>query len=132
MKGPNVILEKSFEFAIEIVKFTSKIAKEKQEYVITKQLLKSGTSIGANVSEAAFAQSKLDFIHKLSIGLKEANESRYWLNLLKQTNYMNIIEFENLMTLNNDILYLLTKSIKTAKENLRTSNLAKKNNLPKT
>ncbi len=126
MKGANIILDKSAEFAIAIVKCTSQVAKEKQEYVITKQLLKSGTSIGANVSESEYAQSKLDFIHKLSISLKEANESRYWINILKQTNYISLAEFDYLMSLINGIIYLLSKSIKTAKENLRKENEAKK------
>ena len=121
MKGPDIIREKSIEFAILIIKCTSRIAKEKQEYIISKQLLKSGTSIGANVSEAAFAQSKPDFIHKLSIALKESNESKYWLKLLQQTNFLNSTEIESMMGLNEDLIRLISKSIKTAKENLEST-----------
>lgn len=118
MKAPNVCLDKSVEFSIAIVKCTERIAKEKNEYVLTKQLLKSGTSIGANVSEAVYAQSKPDFIHKLSIALKEAKESYYWLKLLRTTGYLNQSEFDHIISLNNDLLNLLSKSIRTSKKNL--------------
>ncbi|MFZ7146607.1 MAG: four helix bundle protein [Bacteroidota bacterium] len=123
MTNPSILREKSTEFGRSIIKCVSNISKEKKEYVLSKQLLKSGTSIGANISEAAFAQSKSDFIHKLSISLKEANESRYWLNLLNQTNYLKEEEYKYLLSLNNDIIYLLIKSIKTAKVNLAATQM---------
>lgn len=84
----NIILKKSTEFALNIIK-TYKLLIENKEYVISKQLLRSGTSIGALVTESEHAESKADFIHKLSIALKEANESRYWLYLLFESGYLN-------------------------------------------
>ena len=93
---------------------------------MTKQLLRSGTSIGANISEGIYAQSKPDFIHKYSIALKEAKESSYWLKLLIDTNYLNKSESENLTRLNNDLINLLSTSIRTAKENLKKSNSSTK------
>ena len=95
MEKKNVIKEKSFEFAKEIV-YLYKVLAEKREYVLSKQLLRSGTSIGANIREAEHAQSKADFIHKLSISLKEANETEYWLDLLFETKYLNELEFQNI------------------------------------
>jgi four helix bundle protein len=84
----NIIKEKSYKFAVRIVKLYRYLTKEKKEYVLSKQILRSGTSIGALVYEAKFAQSKKDFINKLSIALKEANESSYWLLLLSDTGYL--------------------------------------------
>jgi four helix bundle protein len=81
MEKKNIIKDKSFVFAVEIV-YLCKILTEKKEFELSKQLLRSGTSIGANIREAEHAQSKADFIHKLSISLKEANETEYWLDLL--------------------------------------------------
>jgi len=112
----NVIKEKSFSFAIEIVSL-HKVLIEKKEFVISKQLLRSGTSIGANVREAEHAQSKVDFIHKLSISLKEANETEYWLDLLYETKYLEISEFENIKTKIIELLKLLTSIIITSKTN---------------
>mgnify|MGYP000869971896 FL=1 len=91
----NVIKEKSFLFAIEIVSLY-KILVERKEFVLSKQLLRSGTSIGANVRESEHAQSKADFIHKLSIALKEANETEYWLDLLYETKYVSESEFQSI------------------------------------
>jgi four helix bundle protein len=88
MENKNVIKEKSFLFAIEIVALYKTLTDQK-EFVLSKQLLRSGTSIGANVREAEHAQSKADFIHKLSISLKEANETEYWLDLLYETKYLS-------------------------------------------
>jgi len=83
----NVIKDKSFKFAVRIINLYKKLIAEK-EYVLSKQLLRSGTSVGANVREAQNAQSPKDFIHKLSISQKEADESLYWIELLKETNYI--------------------------------------------
>lgn len=114
MEKKNVIKEKSFEFAKEIV-YLYKVLAEKKEYVLSKQLLRSGTSIGANVREAEHAQSKADFIHKLSISLKEANETEYWLDLLYETNYLNDMEFQDIKNKNIELLKLLTSIINTSK-----------------
>lgn len=85
--GENVVLEKSFNFAVRIVELSKHLVQEKREYVLSKQVLRSGTAIGALAREAQHAESKADFIHKLSIALKEANETDYWLLLLYKTNY---------------------------------------------
>ncbi|MDE1191126.1 MAG: four helix bundle protein [Arachidicoccus sp.] len=90
---------------------------EKREYVLSKQLLRSGTSIGANIREAEQAQSKIDFIHKLSIALKEANETEYWLELLNQSGYLEQKLFESLYIDCKEMLKLLTSIIKTSKQN---------------
>ena len=79
----NILKDKSYIFAIEIVKLSQLLVKDKKEFVLSKQLLRSGTAVGALIREAEFAQSKPDFIHKMSISLKEANETIYWLDLLK-------------------------------------------------
>ena len=110
----NVIKEKSFLFAIEIVSLY-KILVERKEFVLSKQLLRSGTSIGANVRESEHSQSKADFIHKLSIALKEANETEYWLDLLHETKYLSQIEFENIKPSIIELLKLLTSIINTSK-----------------
>jgi len=110
----NVIKEKSFLFAIEIVSIY-KVLAERKEFVLSKQVLLSGTSIGANVRESEHAQSKADFIHKLSISLKEANETEYWLDLLYETKYITQIEFENIKPKIIELLKLLTSIINTSK-----------------
>ena len=92
----NIIKTKSFSFALRIVKLHQFLNQEKREYVISKQLLRSGTSVGALVRESEQAESKLDFIHKLAIAQKEANESDYWLELLYQSEYLNEIQFQSL------------------------------------
>ena len=115
MEKKNVIKEKSFEFAKEIV-YLYKVLAEKREYVLSKQLLRSETSIGANIREAEHAQSKADFIHKLSISLKEANETEYWLDLLFETRYLTIEEFQNVKNKNTEILKILTSIINTSKK----------------
>jgi four helix bundle protein len=114
MEKKNIIKEKSFAFAIEIVTIY-KILSEKREFVLSKQMLRSGTSIGANIREAEHAQSKADFIHKLSISLKEANETEYWLDLLFETNYLTESEFQNIKIKIVEILKLLTSIINTSK-----------------
>ena len=93
MKKDNVIKTKSYLFAVRIVNLYKFLTEEKKEFVMSKQLLRSGTSIGANVREAEQAESKADFIHKLSIALKEANETEYWLDLLQETKFLNNSEY---------------------------------------
>ena len=102
----NVIKIKSFDFAIEIVSLYKEISVNKREYIMSKQLLKSGTSIGANVREAEFAQSKPDFISKMSISLKEANETDYWLELLYKTDYIDKETFQRFKLKSSEILIL--------------------------
>ena len=114
----NVLLDKSKLFAIRIVNLYKYLCNDKKEYVLSKQILRSGTSIGANVKESIYAQSKLDFISKLSIALKEASETEYWLELLYQTEYVNSIQFESIHNDCVELLKLLTAIIKSSKRNL--------------
>ncbi|ABQ04420.1 four helix bundle protein [Flavobacterium johnsoniae] len=114
MEKKNIIKEKSFAFAIDIVNLY-KVLIEKKEFVLSRQVVRSGTSIGANIRESEHAQSKADFIHKLSISLKEANETEYWLDLLYETKYLSEIEFQNIKPKIIELLRLLTSIIKTSK-----------------
>jgi len=109
----SVLEEKSFIFAIRIVNLNRYLFDVKHEYTISKQLLRSGTSIGANISEAQFAQSKGDFGSKMQIALKEANETRYWIRLLAATDYLSLIESESLISDCNELISLLTSTCKT-------------------
>jgi four helix bundle protein len=112
----NVILEKSFEFALNIIEY-SETLESKRKFVIATQLLKSGTSIGANINEAQSAESKADFIHKLKIADKEANEVSYWLKLCKYSEaYPNPIGLENQLI---EIKKLLSSIISKAKMNIK-------------
>lgn len=118
MKQENIILDKSFTFVVRIVKFYKYLCDEKREYVLSKQLLRCGTSVGANVNEAQAAQSKADFISKLSISSKEARETNYWVNLLIETKYLNI-EDTHVKSLKEDteeIIKLLTSIIKPSQD----------------
>jgi len=96
MKPENVVQQKSYAFAVRIVKLYQYLTSTKKEYVLSKQILRSGTSIGANVEEAIGGQSKADFISKLSIAYKEARETSYWLRLLKDTDYLTEKEFQSI------------------------------------
>ena len=115
----NPLKEKSYFFALSVVKTCQFLVNEKKEYVISKQLLRSGTSIGANVEEANQAESKADFIHKLSIANKEANETHYWLRILRDTNYLDSETTNGLLLSCEELLKILTASIKSAKQNLK-------------
>lgn len=112
-----IIENKSFEFAIRIVNLYKYLTTEKKEYVLSKQLLKSGTSIGANVSEGEQAQSKADFHSKMCIALKEANETYYWLRLLFATDYINEKEYASIEIDIKEIVALLTSICKTTQQN---------------
>lgn len=117
MSSNSVILEKSLDFAARIVKLHDYLIKEKKESTISKQIIRSGTSIGANANEAIYGISKADFISKLQISLKETAETEYWIRLLIKSNY---ISEENGNSLLNDCLEIkriLVSSLKTAKEN---------------
>lgn len=109
MKTNNIIQEKSFAFAIRIVNLYKYLISEKKEFVLSKQLLRSGTSIGANIEEAIGGVSKKDFSHKLSISYKEARESIYWLKLLNKTDYISDNEFESLHNDAEEICKILGK-----------------------
>ena len=117
----NILKTKSFDFAVRIVNLFKFLKEDKKEFVLSKQILRSGTSVGAMVREAEHAQSKLDFIHKLSIAQKEINETIYWLELLVATNYIDKNVFESINTDAIEIIKLTTSSIKTAKQSLTTN-----------
>lgn len=106
---------KSYAFAVRIVKLAQYLQTEKKEFVLSKQVLKSGTAIGALYREAEYGQSKPDFISKMSIALKEANESLYWLSLLKDTDYIEEKMFKSLLSDCTVLVKLLTASVKTSK-----------------
>ena len=113
MDYENAIEEKSFEFAVRIVNLTKYIRRKEKEFVLTKQLLRCGTSIGANVSEAQRAQSRADFYSKMSIALKEANETHYWLRLLYRTEYLTKSEFESMKRDAVELIRILVAICKT-------------------
>ena len=112
------VADKSKQFAVRIIKFSRFLNEEKREYIIAKQIFRSGTSIGANIRESKNAQSDVDFIHKLSIALKEADETAYWLELLVESEIIDNNIFNSLYNDLSEIIALLTSSIKTAKNNI--------------
>lgn len=113
--GHGALYDKAMMFAIRIVNLYKYLKEEKDEYIMSKQVLRSGTSIGANISEGFGAESRVDFSHKLSIALKEANETRYWLNLLQATCFISEQQYDSLESDLKEIISLLTASIKTCK-----------------
>lgn len=113
----SIVKSKSFAFSVRVVNFYKVLHSERKEFVMSKQFLRSGTSVGANVREAINGQRKADFIHKLAIAQKECDESLYWLELLKETNYINETEF---ISMNNDateLLKIIRSIILTSKSN---------------
>jgi four helix bundle protein len=112
-----VLEKKSFTLAIRIIKLSQYLSDSKKEYILSKQILRSGTSIGALAREAKYAQSKADFLHKLTIALKEANETEYWLCLLKETNYLSDRMFNSIAPQIKEVLRILIASTKTIKTN---------------
>ena len=119
MKNNNVLVDKSFQFAIRTVKLYKYLCEDKKEFILSKQLLRAGTSIGANINESQDAQSKNDFVSKLSISLKEGRESKYWLELLKETDYLTNKEAERILNDLEEVIKLLVSIIKTTKENIK-------------
>ncbi len=113
----NKIIDISFKFGVRIVKLFQFLVDNKVNYAIPNQILRSGTSIGANVNESVFAQSKKDFINKMHIALKEANETKYWLRLLYESGYINDKQFESMTDDLKNIIGTLVNIIKTAKNN---------------
>lgn len=112
----NIIVKKSYSFALEIIRIYKYLINDKKEFVLSKQLLRSGTSIGANIHEAIASESKKDFIHKLGTGVKEARETSYWLNLLKDSDYINNEQFKILNDNCDELVRILNSIILTTKE----------------
>ena len=117
----NLVLDKSKAFALRIIKLYNYLRKEKKEFVISKQIVRSGMSIGANAKEASLAQSKLAFIAKMNISLAEAGETEYWLELLYESGYIDKTAFDSLYQDNKELLKMLTAIIKSTKESLKKS-----------
>ena len=115
-ESPNVIKDKSYQFALDVIVLCNKL-RNQNEYVLSRQLMRSGTSIGANVEEATAAQSRKDFISKMSIASKEARESNYWLRLLKDSKICKILDLAPLLNESVEIIKILTSIVKSAKEN---------------
>ena len=113
-----MIQEKSLAFAVRIVKLYKLLSENKKEYVLSKQMLRSGTAIGALAREAEHAQSKADFLNKMNIGLKEANETLYWLILLKETEYLSQTEFQSIYADAEELVKILVSIVKTTKTKL--------------
>ena len=113
----NVIVEKSFAFSVRIMNLHKYLSRHKSEYVVSRQICKSGTSIGANIAEAQRAQSTADFVSKMKIALKEANETQYWLRLLKETHYLTEREYSSLHKELVEILRILTAICKHYPQN---------------
>ena len=114
----NVVKTKSFAFAVRVVKLYQFLINEHKEYVLSKQVLRCGTSVGAIVREAEHSESTADFVHKLAIAQKEINETIYWLELLKETNYLSQDQFESINADAVELIKLITSIIKTTKSNL--------------
>ena len=110
------IYEKSMEFAVRIVKLYQYLSKERKDGVMSMQMLRSGTSIGANVREAKYGQSRNDFVAKMSIALKEASETEYWLELLARTGYLTQEQYESIRKDNGEVAKLLTSIVKNSKK----------------
>ncbi len=113
-----VLGDKSFSFSVRVVKLAQFLVADKKEFILSKQIIRAGTSVGAMIRESEFAESNADFIHKLSIALKEANETKYWLDLLYETSYIEEKLYNSLVIDNEELLKLLISIIKTTKQNL--------------
>lgn len=127
MAQDNVVLSKSFDFSIRIIKLYQHLSKQHKEYVLSKQLLRSGTSIGANINEAQAGQSKADFAAKMSIASKEARETKYWLDLLCATGYLDRSQpyVASLLTESSELINILTSIVKRTQNNLRVDRKTK-------
>lgn len=115
----NILKTKSFDFAVRIVKLYQFLKKEHNEFILSQQIVKSGTAIGALIREAEHGESMKDFIHKLNIGLKEANESKYWLDLLFATEFITKRMYDSINKDCEELLKLLTASVKTSKSRIK-------------
>lgn len=121
MKEKNIFITKSFAFAVDVVKTCQGISEQRREYILTKQLLRSGTAVGALIREAQNAESKADFVHKLAIAQKECDETSYWLELMKETEYLNEDEYKRLSSEATGLLKMLRSSILTTKQKIHQS-----------
>ncbi|MBQ3707047.1 MAG: four helix bundle protein [Clostridia bacterium] len=117
----NPILEKSKRFAVRTIRLYQYMIREKHEYVLSKQFLRSGTSIGANCREASRAQSRADFLSKLNIALKEADETAYWLELLYETDYLSAQQYQSIYRDADELTRILVAIVKSAKDNINHS-----------
>ncbi len=115
----NILKTKSFDFAVRIVKLYKFLKKEHNEFILSQQIVRSGTSVGALIREAEHGESLKDFIHKLTIGLKEANESKYWLDLLYATEFITKRMYDSMNKDCEELLKLLTASVKTSKSRIK-------------
>ncbi|MCF6207288.1 MAG: four helix bundle protein [Sulfurovum sp.] len=113
----SILLSKSLSFALRCIKLSRYLQKEQKEYILSKQIVRSGTAIGALIREAQYAQSKADFLHKLTIALKEANETKYWLQLLVLSEYISEKMYQSIEPEAEELLKLLITSTKTVKNN---------------
>lgn len=111
----NIILNKSYSFALEVIKVYQHLSSDKKEFILSKQLLRSGTAIGALIREAEHAQSKKDFLNKMNISLKEANETLYWLQLLKDSGILDISIYNSIFPKAEELVRLLVSIVKTLK-----------------
>ena len=116
-KNDNIVMNKSYAFALRIIKMYKYLVAEHKEFVLSKQVLRSGTAIGALIKEAEHAQSKADFINKMNIALKEANETEYWLMLLKDSDYLDETSFLSTHADSIELIKLLASIVKTSKQN---------------
>lgn len=114
-KSRNIVADKSKAFSVRIVNMCALLRRERQELVLSKQLLRSGTSVGANISEAIYAQSRADFVAKMQIALKEVSESGYWIDLLHKTNYLSDREYRSIFSDQQELIKMLTSIVKHAK-----------------
>jgi len=121
MRKPNVVADKSFDFAVRVVKLYQFLCRERKEFVLSKQLLRSGTGIGANIEEALQAQSKRDYLSKVNIALKEANESLYWIRLLHAAELLDDKQKESIFNDCNEIISILVAIVKTTKKNMESN-----------
>ena len=115
MEKNNILYDKSYAFSIRIVKLTQYLSQEKKEYILSKQIIRSGTAICALASESKFAQSRADFLNKLMVALKEANETQYWINLLYDTEYITQSMYDSLLKDCRELVGLLVSITKTLK-----------------
>ena len=115
MKTDNIIVDKSKSFAIRVIKLYKYLVEEKREFVLSKQLLRSGTSIGANIKEAVRGQSKADFAAKMNIALKEVSETEYWLELLHETDFLTDQQFDSIYSDCHALIKILMSIVKTSR-----------------
>jgi four helix bundle protein len=111
----SILKNKSYQFAIRMVRLTQHLQHDKKEFILSKQVMRSATSVGALIREAEFGQSRADFVHKMSISLKEANETDYWISILKDTDYIDLKMFDSLNADCKEIIAMLVATVKTAK-----------------